>query len=430
VKGRTALQIRRYGRSFLIMIAVMIIGTACGFYILLQQRLPNPFQNFYSVNAAFPSAAAVVPGLGEPVNVAGVHVGEITSTDLRNGHGIIHMDINPGKMQRLYRNASANLVPNTPLNDMQVNILPGTPSAGVLPHGATIPVGEANSPISADDLLDSLDTDTRTWLQSLITELDNGTRGRGSDLRALLMNLAPTARQLHQIGTLLVQRRGELTELVHNLGTVSQAAAAKDGQIRTVVAAGNRTVQAIAGQDAALRSSIAQLPGTLATTRSTLASLTGFSQELAPTATALLPTARKLPRTLRDASTLIRGAAVLPIPQIPKFEAAVLPLASQLGPIAKGLSEAIPPLENSFRVLNYATNELAYNPGGRNPGFLYWLSWFVHNADSFLSTSDANGPVWRTLLLVNCTTLTTTPEGKLLGSLLQLGGPSSGCQNP
>src|SRR5262249_33620997 len=162
--------IKRYGRSFLILLALMAIGSALGFYILLQQRLPNPFQTFYSVNGAFPSAAAVVPGLGEPVNVAGVHVGEITNTSLKDGQGIIHMEIDPHKMPHLYKAAHADLVPNTPLDDMQVNIFPGTPSLGFLPHGATIPVGQTTTPVNSDDLLNALDTDTRTWLTSLITE--------------------------------------------------------------------------------------------------------------------------------------------------------------------------------------------------------------------------------------------------------------------
>ncbi len=146
MKGRTALQLRRYGRSALILLALMVIGSAAGFYILLQQRLPNPFQTFYSVNAQFTSAAAVVPGLGEPVNVAGVHVGEITGTSLSGGRGVLHMEIDPSKMMRLYGNASAALVANTPLKDMQVNIAPGNPSAGVLPHGATIPVSADDHP--------------------------------------------------------------------------------------------------------------------------------------------------------------------------------------------------------------------------------------------------------------------------------------------
>ncbi len=101
---------RRYGRSVAILLVLMVLGTAAGFYILLQQRLPNPFQHFYAVNADFSSAAAVVPGLGEPVNVAGVHVGEITGSSLKNGLGVIHMEIDPHKMPHLYQGAHADLV--------------------------------------------------------------------------------------------------------------------------------------------------------------------------------------------------------------------------------------------------------------------------------------------------------------------------------
>jgi phospholipid/cholesterol/gamma-HCH transport system substrate-binding protein len=424
LSGRTALQIKRYGRYFLILVALIAIGTVCGAYILLQQRLPNPFQSFYQVNGAFSSAAAVVPGLGEPVNVAGVHVGEILDTTLANGHGIIHMEIDPGKMPHLYNNAHADLVPNTPLDDMQVNIDPGTASAGILPSGATIKVGMTTTPTQSDDLLDALDTDARTWFTSLITELNHGTQGRGQDLRKLLMNLGPTARQLRTIGDLLAARRGELAALVHNLGLLTQATSAKDQQIQEVITAGNTTVQALATQDVALRAAIAKLPGTLQTTRQTLVELTSFSGELAPTATALIPTAQKLPATLRDASTVVKGTALLPLNKIPGFENVVLPLAGQLAPIASSLTRAIPPLTNSFKALNYITNELAYNPGGRNPGFLYWLAWFAHNTDSFLSTSDANGPAWRSLILTDCASLKGFSFGPLLTGLL---GTTFGC---
>ncbi len=313
MSGRAKVQIRRYGRSFLILVGLIVVGTAAGFYILLQQRLPNPFQSFYTVNAAFPTAAAVVPGLGEPVNVAGVRVGEITNSELLDGHGVIQMDIDPSKMPRLYRNATANLVPNTPLKDMEIDIAPGSPSAGVLPHGGTIPVAQTTSPTDSDELLDALDTDTRTWFTSLITDLNQGTQGRGSDIRKLLSNLGPTAQQLRQIGDLLAGRRSALSQIVHNLGVLTQAAAVKDSQLRQVVQAGNTTVQALATQNVALRSAITKLPGTLATTDKTLTDLIPLSDALGPTATALLPTARKLPTTLRDTRTLFQGAALLPI---------------------------------------------------------------------------------------------------------------------
>jgi phospholipid/cholesterol/gamma-HCH transport system substrate-binding protein len=424
VKGRFGLQLRRYGRSFVILLALIVVGSAAGFYILLQQRLPNPFQSFYHVDAAFPTAAAVVPGLGEPVNVAGVRVGQIVGTSLKGGQAIVHMAIDPSKLARLYRNAHAELVANTPLKDMQINIAPGTRSAGVLPHGATIQASQTTSPIDADELLSALDADTRTWFTSLITDLNGGVQGRGRDIRALLANVGPTSRQLRQITGLLASRRRELAQLVHNLGVVTKATSAKDRQLATVVTAGNQTVAALASQDVALRTSIERLPSTLATTQTTLTDLGTFANALGPTATALIPTAQRLPSTLRDAQTLFQSAVLLPLKQIPAFENAVLPLSEQLPPLQQNLDQAVPALINSFKVLVYTGNELGYVPGGKNPGFLYWLAWFAHNSNSFISNSDANGPVWRAMLLTNCPSFKGFSFGGLVTALL---GTNFGC---
>jgi phospholipid/cholesterol/gamma-HCH transport system substrate-binding protein len=427
MKGRFALQVRRYGRSFLVLIAVAIVGTAAGFYILLQQRLPNPFQALYHIDASFPTVAAVAPGLGEPVNVAGVRVGQITGVDIKDGQGIVHMAIDPGKLPRkdLSNSTHADLVPNTPLKDMQVNVFPGSVAkTGQLPDGTTIPISQTTSPTDADDLLQSLDTDTRQWFTSLISDLNQATTGRGPDIRKLLSTLGPTSKQLRQIGDLLAARRHELAAVVHNLGVLTKATSQKDTQLRQVIQSGNTTVQALASQDVALQAAIRRLPGTLAATRSTLADLTPFANALGPTATALIPTAQRLPQTLRDTQTLFEGAALLPLKEIPPFVRAVVPLAKQVGPVTTGLRQVIPSLTTSFKVLNYVTNELGYNPGGRNPGFLYWLAWFAHNLDSFISTGDANGPVWRGLAIVNCAGLKGAAVEPLLTALF---GTTFGC---
>jgi phospholipid/cholesterol/gamma-HCH transport system substrate-binding protein len=424
MKGRTALQVRRYGRYFLILLGLMIVGSAAAIYILRKQRLPNPFQTFYSVNAEFPSAAAVAPGLGEPVNVAGVKVGTISGTSLRSGLGIVHMKIDPKKLPRIYRNAHASLVPNTPLMDMQVNIWPGSPATGVLAHGATIPVGRTLSPINNDELLSALDADTRTWFTSLVTALAEGTAGRGQDIRALLRNLGPTSEQLRQVGDLLAARRHELASLVHNLGVLNKAASAKDAQIAQVVKAGNTTVGALASQDVALQASIDRLPSVLATTRATLVDTAAFANALSPTANALVPIARRLPQTLRDTNTLVQGALLLPLDQIKPFVDAVTPLTTQLPPLESALRQASPLLINSFKVLAYVTNEVAYRPGGKNPGFLYWIAWFAHNANSFIGSSDANGPAWRSLILATCPSLKAFAFGPLIETLL---GTNFGC---
>jgi phospholipid/cholesterol/gamma-HCH transport system substrate-binding protein len=424
VSGRAAVQIRRYGGHLVLVLILMVLGTASGFFILLNQRLPNPFQTYYQVNAVFTTAAAVVPGLGEPVNVSGVRVGQINGTSLQDGAAVIHMSIDPTQLPTIYRNAHADLVPRTPLKDMEVELWPGTRSAGRLPAGSTIPVAQTLSPVDSDELLGALDGDTRTWLESLLTSLGQATAGRGGDLHSLLRALGPTAAQLRQVGDVLAARHRELAGITHNLGVIMRAASSRDSQLGELVRGGNVTLRALAGQNVALRRSLTLLPGTLSATRTTLTDLVGFAHALGPTAHALTPVVRSLPGTLRNTQTLIRGAAVLPLKQIHSFVKAALPVANRLPPLAADLKIEVPDLLDAFKVLAYASNELAYNPGGAKPGFLYWLAWFAHNSDSFISSSDANGPVWRSLLVGSCATLRSLPIGSILQSVL---GTNFGC---
>ncbi len=418
---RFKLQLKRYGRYFVVLFALWVVGLAAGAYIVINQRFPNPFASFVKVNGTFNTAAGVVPGLGEPVNIAGVNVGEITGTSLQNGQAIVHMELKPKSLPEphvLYRDAQATLFPNTPLKDMEVDINPGTPSAGRLPQGGTIPVGQTTTPTDSDELLDSLDADTRTWFASLITDLNKGTTGRAQDIKQLFQNLGPTSAQLHQIGDLLANRRHELASIVHNLGVLTQATSAKDLQLQTLVRAGDQAVSALASQDVALRQAITRLPGTLNTTRTTLSDVGQLANALGPTAKALTPVARRLPATLKDTRTLFEGAALLPLNKIPPFVNAVLPLAQQLPGIQTNLGQETPALLSSFKVLGAVTNEIAFVPGHGNPGFLYWLAWFSHNSDSFLSSVDANGGGWRGLLSLSCSDLQGGTLGTLLAALL------------
>ena len=190
---RLKVQLRRYGLYTAMLALVIVIGTAAGFYILLQERLPSPFTSYYTLNGSFSTVNAVVPGLGEPVNVAGVHVGEIAGVQLAGGRGIVTMDIDPSVLPRVYRDAAAALTPNSPLKDMELNIIPGHPSAGVLARSGTIPVSQTTTPIDSDELLNSLDADTRAWFTSLIADLHTGTANRGHELNRLLRALGPTA---------------------------------------------------------------------------------------------------------------------------------------------------------------------------------------------------------------------------------------------
>ncbi len=404
-----AIQVRRYGKAVVLIVAVMVAAVVAALYILSQERLQSPFAKSYTINAAFSTVSGVAPGLGEPVNVSGVQVGQISGADLRDGQGVLHLRIDPKKLSHIYANARAVVVPNSPLKDMQVNLRPGGRPARRLKSGDTIPIGQTTSPIDSDDLLAALDTDTRAWMITLLSGLDGGTTGRAADLNTLFKALGPTAEQAREVGDVLAARRRQVSRLVHNLATLSTAAGAKDGEIATVVEAGNATLGALASQDVALRASTAQLPGTLRTLRNTLGNTTAFARELGPTLTALTPTARRLAPTLRDSRALFQGGGLLPVARVKPFVDAILPVARILPPASRALREGTPPLTEAFSVLGEFTNELAYNGGGANPGFLYWLAWFGHNFNSTFSTADANGGVVRGLALLSCSSLASEP---------------------
>jgi phospholipid/cholesterol/gamma-HCH transport system substrate-binding protein len=223
---------------------------------------------------------------------------------------------------------------------------------------------------------------------------------------------------VRQIGDELAARRHQLSDLVHNLTILSRAAASQNGNLQTVANAGDKTLHAVAAQNVALAAAIRQLPPTLSSAQRTLADTATFANVLGPTATALEPTVRRLPSVLHELPTLFKGAALLPAKQAVPFVDAILPLANMVPPLARNLERRTPSLVTSFKVLNYVVNELAYNPGGRNQGFLYWFAWFAHNANSFLSTEDANGSVWRGMGVAPCSVLQETPLGPLLQQLL------------
>ena len=134
--------------------------------------------------------------------------------------------------------------------------------------------------------------------------------------------------------------------------------------------------------------------------------------------------ARRLASTLANTRTVLRSAALLPLERIKPFVSAVRPLIPTLPRLGSNLTVEVPALIDSFKVLAYTTNEFTYDPGGRNQGFLYWLAWFAHNSNSFISNSDANGPAWRLLLLSSCGGLSTLPAGPVLEALV---GTNFGC---
>ena len=86
-----------------------------------------------------------------------------SSTARRSHHDEVRKKYTP-----IYQDATALLRPKTGLNDMIVELDPGTPTAGKAPEGWTIPIDRTLPNVNADEVPAALDGDTRDYLQLLV----------------------------------------------------------------------------------------------------------------------------------------------------------------------------------------------------------------------------------------------------------------------
>ena len=405
--------IKTHSGDFAAILGLLILSIAVSGYILHHERLRFPFfdQSQFHLNAEFSTAQAVTPGQGQTVRVSGVQVGDIGSVTLKDGIAIVQMNMDPKFKNLVHTNASALLRPKTGLKDMFIELNPGTKNAPVAKPGYTIPVSNTLPDINLDEVLSSLDGDTRAYLNLLVNGAGAGLKGRGGDLAQVLERFEPTHRDLARVSQAVAVRGRNLKRLVHSLATLNTALAAKRVQITQLVDSSSKVFRAFASEDQNISRAIADFPATLQQTTATLAKVTVFANTLGPTATNLLPAARALPAANAALTALAIPSTPILQNQIRPFVIASRPLVRNLEPAAVNLAKSTPNLAKSFGTVNQLLNMLGYNPGGALHGYLWWLAWLDHNARTLFSQQDANG-VFRPLFTeATCQTFTALNAG-------------------
>jgi phospholipid/cholesterol/gamma-HCH transport system substrate-binding protein len=303
----------------------------------------------------------------------------------------------------IYRNATMLLRPKTGLKDMVVEVTPGDPRTGKLPEGGRVPVSNTQPDVNLDEILASLDADTRSFLNLLISNGADGLRGREKDLSRTIKQLEPTAQALRAINSKLKDRRTNIKRVVNRFSLVSEELGSSEDDLTSVVSSSNAVFSSIARQDASLRSALRELPVALRSTRTGLAKADTLAEQLGPTLDDLNPTARTLAPTLRAVRPFVRDATPIIRDEIRPFTRVAQPLVRDLRPAARDLSRLTPDLVASGKVLNNLLNAAAYNPPGEaSEGYLFWISWANHLGANIFSTQDAHGPIRRGLLALNC----------------------------
>jgi phospholipid/cholesterol/gamma-HCH transport system substrate-binding protein len=428
--------IRKHLRDFVAIIVLLVIALVVSVYILQNQRLSLPAgvpvlgKDFVTVEAELTTAQAVTPGQGQTVNIAGVEVGQIASVDLENGKAVVGLKIER-EHATIYRDATILLRPKTGLKDMVAELTPGTPEAGELPEGQRIPASQTLPDVNLDEILASLDVDTRDYLRLLLGDGATALRGNGRELAQTIRRFEPTARLAREANQQLALRRRNLRRVIHNFSLLTEELGNRDTQLADFVQSSNQVFATLANQEGNIRETLRELPSTLDATQDALASADAMATELGPTLEALRPGARALGPSLRDTRPFLTETTPIIRDDLRPFARAALPTVRELRPAMRDLAAATPDLTRSFRVLNALLNTLAYNPPGRTEeGYLFWLSWANHVGATVFATQDAHGPIRHGIVVFNCDTAqlleAVAGTNPALGTLVDLlNGPTS-----
>jgi phospholipid/cholesterol/gamma-HCH transport system substrate-binding protein len=227
---------------FALVCIVLLVGLAAkiGNLSLLSHR--------HTINAQL----ADVTGLasGDPVNIAGVPVGQVSSIAVQHGHALIGMSINNTVTLHLATDVGVRW--QNVIGEKEIEIFPSKVGP-ILGPGATIPLGHDVSDSSVNAFLNTLGPllssinpheanefveNVSGALEGDISEIDqllNSGATVSNTVGALDSQVGAVIVNLNQVLTAVASRSGDLGTLVDNLQTVASSLASKNTLLDNVV---------------------------------------------------------------------------------------------------------------------------------------------------------------------------------------------------
>jgi phospholipid/cholesterol/gamma-HCH transport system substrate-binding protein len=309
-KGRPPFQVGAIG---LVLLVILV-------YLGFSKDIPfvNPP---YELKAVFADAQNM--STRSPVRIAGVEVGQVTKIEKYSGDSdlsVVTMEIDDDGLP-IHEDAELKIRPRIFLEgNFFVELDPGTGSEPDFDSGDTVPAAQTSSSVQLDEVLTSLQSDTRADLQKLVQGYGDALDGEplpGEDADQEPMTQGETAAQSlnDSLDTAPDALRGiaivndaalgtelhDLSDLVVGQSRVSQALAAKEDQLKDFVTNFNRTVAAFAAEQDNLKQTIHLLPEVLEQANPALDNLNAAFPPTRAFAREILPGVRETPATIQAA---------------------------------------------------------------------------------------------------------------------------------
>ncbi|MCW2752100.1 MAG: Mammalian cell entry related domain protein [Aeromicrobium sp.] len=286
-KGRTAALALFFGVCATIMY-VLFSGTGV--------RRPIIDDNEYTATVVMQDVDNLVTA-GQ-VQTAGVRVGQVRSVKLLDGGGAKVEIAMKGNMAPLHQGATLRLGSRSLVGESYLALTDGKGPA--LPTGSMLPASSVEPSVQLNDVLASLDTQTRGDLRTLLRSLGAGTAGSDTDIDQLMTGMGDLGREGHTALDAIAAQSEDLKSLARQTYVVMQALDTGQGQIADLVGNANKLTKATAGQHKAIEASLREMPTLLDMTTTATDSLTSLAGALAPVATDLRAAAPNLNTALKE----------------------------------------------------------------------------------------------------------------------------------
>jgi phospholipid/cholesterol/gamma-HCH transport system substrate-binding protein len=248
-------------RAGVLTLVVIVVAAYFGF------TKANPFANPYELSAVVHNAQNLKPGA--PVRIAGVEVGKVTKVESSGADdptSRVKMELKDEALP-LHDDATLQIRPRILLEgNFFVDLKPGSPSAGDLDDGATLPVTQTSTSVTLPEVLSVLDRDTRDDLRLLLSEYATALNGGGAEaLNGAIRSFEPAYRlsALTNDALLGEQPTKDLQRVLRGQQQVAAALSDNPEALKELVTDLNVTAGAFARQEAALEASVPALRDTL-----------------------------------------------------------------------------------------------------------------------------------------------------------------------
>jgi virulence factor Mce-like protein len=296
----------------LIALVVIVIG------VFLGASKDIPFTRPFQIKAVFENAPPIHKG--QAVRIAGVDVGKVSAVEAKGGDSpavVVTMKLEDEALP-IHKDVRIKVRPRLFFEgNLFFDVRPGTPEAGDVEDGDTIPLSQTSAPVQLDQVLGTLDTNTREDLQKLLVGYGDAINGepqpgedadqdpdtKGETAAKSLNDTYEYAAQSLRGGAILNDatlgtEMHDLSKLIGSQQRIFAALSSREGSLKDLITNFNITMGALAAEEANLRATIHELPQVLEAARPALDNLNAAFPSTRAWALEMIPGVRETPATI------------------------------------------------------------------------------------------------------------------------------------